>query len=229
MTSYYYCNNEGATTPTNTTETSKNSTPMKITNRKISELKSAEYNPRYITEHDFKHLTRSLEKFGVVDPAVINANKDRKDTIIGGHQRIEAARRLGWDEFPCVMVDLTYEKERELNIRLNKNTGKFDYDILANLYDADELKDYGFTDAELGMNISFFGDDDSDDDGKDDDEPAKRSKADDTFSAFEIIMIHENKKRLIDFLDQVKRIYQLDKMEDALMKTISLANKSIEK
>ena len=127
------------------------------------------------------------------------------------------------------MVDLTYEKERELNIRLNKNTGKFDYDILANLYDADELKDYGFTDAELGMNISFFGDDDSDDDGKDDDEPAKRSKADDTFSAFEIIMIHENKKRLIDFLDQVKRIYQLDKMEDALMKTISLANKSIEK
>jgi hypothetical protein len=61
---------------------------------------------------------------------------------------------LGWDTFPCVEVDLPLERERELNVRLNKTTGEFDFDKLANFFDADELTEWGFSDEEL------FGDED---------------------------------------------------------------------
>jgi ParB-like chromosome segregation protein Spo0J len=89
-----------------------------------------------------------------VEPIVINTHKGRENTIIGGHQRIKAAEALGWDTFPCVEVDLPLERERELNVRLNKTTGEFDFDKLANFFDADELTEWGFSDEEL------FGDED---------------------------------------------------------------------
>ena len=52
-------------------------------------------------------------------------------------------------EVPVLEVDLTYERERELNIRLNANTGEWDTDILANMFELDELQDWGFDDIDL--------------------------------------------------------------------------------
>jgi ParB-like chromosome segregation protein Spo0J len=60
---------------------------MKLTTKKISELIPAEYNPRQLTKSQYKHLKESLKKFGMVDPVIINKNKDRKNIVIGGHQR----------------------------------------------------------------------------------------------------------------------------------------------
>ena len=122
---------------------------MKITKVKISELKQAEYNPRRLTKKQYEDLKASLEKFGLVDPIIINSD----NTVIGGHQRLKIVRELGGSEVPTVRVNLSKEDERELNIRLNKNTGEFDLDILANNFDVDELKDWGFKDVELGFNI----------------------------------------------------------------------------
>jgi len=122
---------------------------MKITKVKISELKQAEYNPRRLTKKQYEDLKASLEKFGLVDPIIINSD----NTVIGGHQRLKIVRELGGSEVPTVRVNLSKEDERELNIRLNKNTGEFDLDILANNFDIDELKDWGFKDIELGFNI----------------------------------------------------------------------------
>ncbi len=122
---------------------------MKIEKVKIAELNPAEYNPRKMTNKQYEDLKNSLEKFGLVDPIIINSD----NTVVGGHQRLRIMRELGAELVPIVRVNLSKEDERELNIRLNKNSGEFDLDILANNFDIDELKDWGFKDIELGFNI----------------------------------------------------------------------------
>ena len=117
-----------------------------IIQKPIDSLIFAEYNPRQLSNAQYKQLKDSISRFGLVDPIIINKNKDRKDIIIGGHQRVKVAKTMGIKEVPCVEIDLTYDKEKELNVRLNKNVGSWDYDILANTFDMEELKDWGFSD-----------------------------------------------------------------------------------
>tara|TARA_Y100001972_G_C7628753_1_gene315530 strand:+ start:98 stop:1189 length:1092 start_codon:yes stop_codon:yes gene_type:complete len=122
---------------------------MQVITKNIKDLISAEYNPRQLKKEQFNQLKDSIKRFGLVDPVIINKNDSRKNIIIGGHQRTRVAESLGIEEVPCVEVDLTLDEERELNVRLNKNTGEWDFDILADMFDIDELKDWGFTDDEL--------------------------------------------------------------------------------
>jgi len=126
---------------------------MQTTERKISELIPAEYNPRQLSDKQHEDLKASLTRFGAVDPAIVNIHPDRKDIIVGGHQRLKVAKSLGWETFPCVEVNLTRDQERELNVRLNKNTGSWDWNILGDLFQAEELKEWGFSDEELFGNI----------------------------------------------------------------------------
>jgi ParB-like chromosome segregation protein Spo0J len=111
-----------------------------------------------MTNKQYEDLKSSLEKFGLVDPIIINAD----NTVVGGHQRLRIMRELGAEYVPTVRVNLSKEDEKELNIRLNKNTGEFDLDVLANNFEVDELKDWGFKDVELGFNIDKMQDDLSD-------------------------------------------------------------------
>ena len=115
----------------------------------IDELIFAEYNPRQLTKDQYQGLKDSITRFGLVDPVIINKHKERDNIIVGGHQRVKIAKDLGYKEVPCVEVNLTPEKERELNIRLNKNTGEWDWDSLANYFDVSDLLEWGFTDDEL--------------------------------------------------------------------------------
>lgn len=126
---------------------------MEIVMRKPADLIGAEYNPRELTDKQFRDLKDSLQRFGFVDPILVNKNKDRKDIIVGGHQRTRVAEDLGIKEVPTVEVDLTLEQEKELNIRLNKNSGQWDMDALANYFDAADLVDWGFTTFELDYQL----------------------------------------------------------------------------
>ena len=130
-----------------------------IVNRKIDELIFAEYNPRQLSKDQFKYLKDSIHRFGLVDPIIINKNKDRKNIIIGGHQRVKVAKSLNLNKVPCVELDLTLEQERELNVRLNKNVGQWDYDVLANNFEMEELSNWGFEDADLKLFDSDYGED----------------------------------------------------------------------
>ena len=121
----------------------------KIIQRDINSLIFAEYNPRQLTKDQHQHLKDSIQRFGLVDPILVNKHKDRKDIIIGGHQRVRVAKDLDIDKIPCIELSLTYEKERELNVRLNKNTGEWDMDNLANMFDMEELVDWGFEENDL--------------------------------------------------------------------------------
>jgi DNA modification methylase len=114
----------------------------------IDSLRPAEYNPRKITEKQRNDLKASIQKFGMVDPVIVNRYPDRMNIVVGGHMRLLIARELGWTEVPAVFVNLEEAQERELNLRLNKNTGEFDLELLAS-FDESFLKDVGFSDIEL--------------------------------------------------------------------------------
>ena len=121
----------------------------KIIQRDIDSLIFAEYNPRQLTKDQHQHLKDSIQRFGLVDPILVNKHKTRENIIIGGHQRVRVAKDLDIDKVPCIELSLTYEKERELNVRLNKNTGEWNWDELANSFDIAELTDWGFSESQL--------------------------------------------------------------------------------
>lgn len=115
----------------------------------IDELKKSDYNPRKWDEKQLGDLKASIKKFGIVDPAIVNSAENRKNIVIGGHMRIEAAKALGITEMPVVYLNIPdVEKEKELNIRLNKNHGEFDFSLLANFAE-DFLTEIGFNSEEL--------------------------------------------------------------------------------
>ncbi len=122
---------------------------MKIKNRKIADLIRAEYNPRELTKEQHNQLSDSLKRFGLVDPIIVNTHKDRKNILVGGHQRMKVWEELGNDTIPTVEVNLSLEKEKELNVRLNKNTGQFDMELIQEHFETDDLIEWGFDADEL--------------------------------------------------------------------------------
>jgi len=118
-------------------------------------LRAAEYNPRKHTTEQKEQLKESMRRFGLVDPIICNKSPERLNIVIGGHFRLKVAREMGFKEIPVVYVDLPdIEKEKELNIRLNKNTGEWDFELLKS-FDFELLSDIGFSDIEL----KFFDED----------------------------------------------------------------------
>ncbi len=120
---------------------------INITYVPVGELKPFEHNARKFTGE--AGLKESLSRFGIVDPFVVNNAPGRENVVIGGHFRLKVAKELGFTEVPVVYITLTDpEKESELNLRLNKNTGEFDWDLLKD-FSSDLLKDVGFSSEEL--------------------------------------------------------------------------------
>jgi DNA modification methylase len=134
---------------------------MKIERILINKLKPATYNPRQITKKQYNDLKESIDRFGLVDPIIINKNGN---IVIGGHQRLKICKELKYKYVDCVVLDLNKEQERELNIRLNKSGGEWDMDILANEFDIEELKEWGFKDIEFGFNIDKITEGNTEDD-----------------------------------------------------------------
>ena len=122
---------------------------LKIIQIPIDDLKSAEYNPRKADERQVEQVNASIKEFGLVEPIVVNSAKNRHNIIIGGHLRHRVAKLMGYKTMPVVYVDIPdIAKERELNLRLNKNLGQWDYDLLAN-FSEEELNKVGFESEEL--------------------------------------------------------------------------------
>ena len=122
---------------------------LKTVYHPVESLIFAEYNPRQLTKDQYKSLRDSMERFGLVDPVIINKHPDRENIVIGGHQRLRIAKDMGIEKVPCVELSLDLNQEKELNVRLNRNVGEWDYDALANYFDVGELTEWGFTNDEL--------------------------------------------------------------------------------
>lgn len=107
-------------------------------------LKPAIYNPRKWSQTAIDGLTESTKRFGLVDPLLVNGSKERFNVVIGGHFRLKVAQDLGYTEVPVVYLDIPDEtQEKELNLRLNKNQGEWDFELLAE-FDESLLTDIGF-------------------------------------------------------------------------------------
>lgn len=115
----------------------------------ISSLLMAEYNPRTHTSEQAEQLKESIRRFGLIDPVVCNKAPERENVIIGGHFRVEMAKELGITEIPVVYVHIPeLDREKELNLRLNKNVGEFDLELLKE-FDESFLSDVGFTSEDI--------------------------------------------------------------------------------
>lgn len=106
---------------------------MVIEKKHIDTLKPADYNPRKDLkpgDAEYEKLKRSIETYGYVEPIIWNK---RTGVVVGGHQRLKVMKDLGYTEVDCVIVDLDEQKEKALNIALNKISGAWDDTLLANL------------------------------------------------------------------------------------------------
>lgn len=124
--------------------------PKKIKNiieyRSVEELCHLEHNPRTITKENMDKLVQSIkenEDYFEVRP-IVCSDRTGKNVIIAGNQRLRAAKIIGLEYVPtAILHGLTEEKEREITIRDNVELGAWDYEILANEWDADELEKWG--------------------------------------------------------------------------------------
>jgi DNA modification methylase len=121
---------------------------LKIEYVSIDSLVANDKNPRKWNEEQKEQLKESIKRFGNVDPIIVNSHEERKNVIVGGHFRVESCKELGYKNMPVVFVNLTPEKEAELNLRLNRNQGEFDLEMLAE-FDNALLLDIGFTSEDI--------------------------------------------------------------------------------
>ena len=116
----------------------------------INLLKEASYNPRKpLSLKEYEKLKRSFKEFGEAQPIIIN--KDY--TIIAGHQRVKVMKDLGFTKVECKVLDLSKEKEKALNIALNKIQGEWDNDklteVIGDLFETDFVNITGFDEKEI--------------------------------------------------------------------------------
>ena len=119
---------------------------MNIQTVPAEQLKAAAYNPRKDLKPgdvEYEKLRRSIEEFGYVEPVIWN---ERTGNIVGGHQRFKVLTALGYTEIDCVVLDIDEQREKALNVALNKISGEFDIPLLTDLLR--DLSDNGF-DASL--------------------------------------------------------------------------------
>ena len=145
---------------------------MQIKTLPIGDLVPADYNPRKELkpgDPEFDKLKRSLDEFGYVEPVIWNKTTGR---IVGGHQRVNALRALGYASVDCVVVELDETREKALNVALNKISGQWDEDKLALLIADLDASDFdaeltGFDDEEIQQMIGSLDETEVDDDGFD--------------------------------------------------------------
>ncbi len=100
---------------------------MDIQKIPVSKIKAAKYNPRKDLkpgDAEYEKLRRSIEEFGYVEPVIWN---ERTGNIVGGHQRFKVLVTMGYREIDCVVLDIDEQREKALNVALNKICGEFDY------------------------------------------------------------------------------------------------------
>lgn len=127
----------------------QNSSTLAVVYVPVTDLVVADYNPKKWSPSQLDGIRESVSRFGFVDPLVVNGSPKRKNVVIGGHARLKIATELKYETVPVVYVRIDdIAKERELNLRLHKNQGELDFELLAS-FDQEMLSDVGFTSEDL--------------------------------------------------------------------------------
>ncbi len=153
---------------------------MNIRKFKLSDLNPAKYNPRKALkpgDPEFEKLKRSITEFGYVELIVVNIANN--NTVISGHQRLAVLKDIGETEVECVVVELNDADEKALNVAMNKVSGEWDVDKLADLMDSLKELDYdlgktGFDPPEIEQLFNQVHDKNVSDDGFDVDKAVEK-------------------------------------------------------
>jgi len=129
---------------------------VELSRVKVDELKFAPYNPRKMSDEELKKLKRSITEFGYVEPIVVNK---RTMHVVGGNQRLKVLKELGIEIVDVVFVDMPLEKEKALNLALNRIQGEWDLEKLKEILE--ELDDQtlsltGFNEDEIDNLLKEF-------------------------------------------------------------------------
>jgi|SRR3990167_1804561 len=184
--------------------------------RSIADLKNHKKNPRKISKEQIEKLKDSLQNFNYVETVVINLD----NTILAGHMRIKALKLLGRtkEEIEVRVPNrmLTEQEADEYVIRSNKNTGEWDFDILANEWEVADLLNWGFNLDELGMDE--LDEEDNDEEGEKEEKDAA-SKPGDTYELGDHKLVCGNSDLLVcDHLVMCYKKYKTMKKEPVSIK-----------
>lgn len=180
---------------------------------KLEDITPADYNPRKPLkpgDKEYEALKASLDHFGLVEPLVFNT---RTKTLVGGHQRLNVLTALGETEAEVVLVDVDRDKEKLLNLALNKIEGDWDYSKLEILFkeiDEDDIQFTGFSKDELndlfgealsgGSNYTY--EDDSDEEEETAPSTKEKEEKPQKPSEFNIFLSFPNKELAEEWLAQ---------------------------
>lgn len=189
----------------------------RFTEMAVSEIKLNEQNPRTIDESNLEKLAKSIKDFPEmlqIRPIVLN--KDM--VILGGNMRFQACIKAGLKSIPVIIADnLTPAQEKEFIIKDNVSGGEWDWEMLNDNWDMGEMNEWGLEMPD--MQKDFFPVEGG---GKEVTFKVKEPTAsDDDYSTFEIVMLHENKLKVIEALNKAKLIKNYEKQEDAFMYIIN--------
>jgi hypothetical protein len=116
---------------------------MQVNKVKISEVKNNQKNPRLIKDDKFKKLVKSIQEFPQMlelRPIVVDEN----NIVLGGNMRLKACKEAGLKEVYIVKAEgLTEQQKDEFIVKDNVGFGEWDWDMLANAFDAEQLEDWG--------------------------------------------------------------------------------------
>ena len=131
------------------------------TQLKITEIKVNPNNPRLIKDDKFKKLVKSIQEFPEmlnIRPIVVNTDM----VILGGNMRYKACIEAGLKTVPVLVVDIPEDKQKEFLIKDNVSGGEWDWDMLANEWNTEELKEWGLDvwQTPVDVDYSILDDDD---------------------------------------------------------------------
>lgn len=157
--------------------------------RKISDLLPTENNPRTLNEKQHKDLKKSLSKFDLAEIPAINTN----NKILAGHQRLKVLFEINGDAEIDVRVpnrELTEKESQEYLVRSNANTGSWDFDLLANEFELEDLTEWGLYIPQV-----------------DDEEEKEDVKVEDNIDAHKVdVVISCDQLDLVDIINDIEKI-----------------------
>jgi DNA modification methylase len=124
---------------------------MEIKTVKLSEVKSNPNNPRIIKDDKFRKLVKSIQEFPKmleIRPIVVNADM----IVLGGNMRLKACKEAGLKEVPVIFADdLNEDEQKQFIIKDNVGFGEWDWDMIANEWDADQIEEWGLDIPEFSI------------------------------------------------------------------------------
>jgi hypothetical protein len=189
-----------------------------IQNVPINTVKANPNNPRIIKDDKFAKLVKSITEFPQMlnlRPIVVNDDM----VVLGGNMRLKACKEAGLKDIPIIKAsELTEQQQKEFIVKDNVGYGEWNWDDLANNWDAEELTEWGLDVWNNNLNDELLSIDNTINDVKD----SSPKITDEGYSLFEIVMLHENKLILLDVINQLKREFLFEKTEEAIMELIRI-------